>query len=75
MEKRLETLEQVEKEIKRLEASGFVKLAKREAEVRVQRMEYLRELEALEVKGRKLYEQGVTICWLEGLCSNFDFYE
>lgn len=46
--------EQVEREIARLQASPYVKLAMREKEIRALRRQMMYELRALEKKGREL---------------------
>lgn len=55
------TNEQVEREIARLQASPYVKLAMREKEIRAMRRQMMYELRALEKKGRELEAEGITL--------------
>ena len=59
MAKRLLTEEQVEAEIKRLNQSEYVKLARKAERVKYARRQYLYVLRSLEKKGRALAENGV----------------
>lgn len=61
---------QVELEIARLEKSPYVKLARYEEQLRQQRRVYLMELRALEKKGMKLEEEGLTLDMIEGYVEN-----
>ena len=61
------TDEQVEKEIERLLESPLVKLAKKEAQIRLRRRQYLYNLKSYERKGRELAEAGITIEMLENM--------
>lgn len=61
------TDEQVEKEIERLKNSDFVKLAKKEEQIRLRRRQYLYCLRTYEKKGRELAKSGITIEMLEGM--------
>lgn len=54
------TDEQVEAEIVRLNASEFVKLARKEKRIRNKRREYLSSLQWYEARGRELSEAGIT---------------
>ena len=60
MAKRLLTDEQVEAEIKRLNQSEYVKLARKAERVKYARRQYLYTLRQLENKGRALMENGVN---------------
>lgn len=59
------TDDQVEREIARLLDSPYVKLAKREEQIRQRRRRYMYELRCLEKKGKKLEEAGITLEMLE----------
>ena len=59
MAKRILTDEQVEAEIKRLNQSEYVKLARKAERVKYARRQYLYVLRSLEKKGRALAENGV----------------
>ena len=61
------TDEQVEAEIDRLKNSHFVKLAKKEEQIRLRRRQYLYCLRTYEKKGKELAAQGVTIEGLEAI--------
>lgn len=61
------TDEQVEFEIERLKNSDFVKLAKKEEQIRYRRRQYLYSLRLYEKKGKELAEAGITIELLESL--------
>ena len=61
------TDEQVEREIERLQASQFVKLAKKEEYVRNRRRQYLYCLRSYEKKGKELAESGITMDVLESM--------
>lgn len=63
--KKILTDEQVEKEIKRLSESEFVKLAKKEENIRYRRRQYLYCLRSYEKKGKELAEAGITMEMLE----------
>lgn len=56
--KRGMTDEEVEQEIERLRKSEFVKIAKKEEQIRYARRNLLYNLRSLERKGRQLYEMG-----------------
>ena len=56
---------QVEQEIKKLQQSPFVKLAKKEEQIRYRRRQYLYYLRQFEKKGKELAEAGITIEILE----------
>ena len=58
---------QVEKEIERLRNSEFVKLAKKEEQIRYARRQYMYQLRSYEKKGKQLAAEGVTIESLERL--------
>ena len=59
--------EQVEREIKMLQDSPYVKLANRERRVRQRRRMYLYGLRQLEKKGKELAAAGVTMDVLSGM--------
>lgn len=61
------TDEQVEKEIKRLTASEYVKLAKKEEYMRNRRRQYLYSLRTLEKKGKELAKSGITMEILDSM--------
>lgn len=67
MAREILTDEQVEKEIERLLESPLVKLAKKEAQIRLRRRQYLYNLKSYERKGRELAEAGITIEMLENM--------
>lgn len=70
------TDDQVELEIKQLQASPYVKLANRERRVRQRRRMYLYGLRQLEKKGRELAEAGITMDVLNGMESeDYEFSE
>ena len=56
---------QVEREIARLEKSPHVKLAMHEEQLRQQRRSYMRELQVLEKKGKKLEAEGLSLDMIE----------
>ena len=59
------TDEQVEEEITRLRESEYVRLARREEQIRYKRRQYLYQLRNYEKKGRALAEAGITAEILE----------
>ena len=59
------TDEQVEKEIESLQKSPYVKLARKDQQVKYRRRQYLYGLRQLEKKGVELSNAGVTIEMLE----------
>lgn len=59
------TDEQVEREIDRLKQSEYVKLAKRDQQIKYRRRQYLYTLRSLEKTGRELAESGITMEMLE----------
>lgn len=61
------TDEQVEKEIERLRESEFVKLAKKEARIRLRRRQYMYGLRNLEKKGKELAAAGITMELLDSI--------
>lgn len=65
MPKDIITDDQVEREIARLLESPYVKLAKREEQIRQRRRRYMYDLRCLEKKGKKLEEAGLTLEMLE----------
>lgn len=67
MTKKPLTDEQVEAEIERLKDSHFVKLAKKEEQIRCRRRQYLYCLRNYERKGKELAKAGITIELLESL--------
>lgn len=61
------TDEQVEAEIERLKKSDFVKLAKKDEQIRYRRRQYLYGLRQYEKKGKELAKAGITIEMLESM--------
>lgn len=61
------TDEQVEAEIEKLKKSQFVKLAKKEEQIRYRRRQYLYGLRQYEKKGKELAKAGITIEMLESI--------
>ena len=61
------TDEQVEIEIERLKNSKFVKLAKKDEQIRFRRRQYLYSLRTYEKKGKELAKAGITIEMLENM--------
>lgn len=59
------TDKQVEQEIEKLKNSPYVKLAKKEEQIRCRRRQYLYGLRQYERKGKELAEAGITIELLE----------
>ena len=59
------TDKQVEQEIERLKNSPYVKLAKKEEQIRCRRRQYLYCLRQYEKKGKELSEAGLTVELLE----------
>ena len=64
--------EQVEAEIEKLKKSDFVKLAKKEEQIRYRRRQYLYGLRQYEKKGKELAEAGITIEMLEKMDNEGD---
>jgi hypothetical protein len=64
------TDEQVEQEIERLKNSPYVKLSKKEEQIRYRRRQYLYTLRNYEKKGKELAKAGITIEMLEALDKN-----
>lgn len=58
---------QVDTEIERLNASPFVKLARKERSVRYARRRYLYDLRKLERRGKELADAGYTLESLDAL--------
>lgn len=56
---------QVEQEIEKLKKSPYVKLAKKEEQIRYRRRQYLYCLRQYEKKGKELSKAGITIEALE----------
>ena len=61
------TDKQVEQEIERLKESPYVKLAKKEEQIRYRRRQYLYCLRQYEKKGAELSKAGITIEMLENM--------
>lgn len=59
------TDEQVNKEIEMLSKSQYVKLARRERNIRNKKRQYLYSLRSLERRGKQLAEQGITMASLD----------
>jgi hypothetical protein len=57
--------EMVDEEILRLQASPYVKLARREEAIRNRRRQYMYTLRMYEKKGKQLEAQGITLEELE----------
>lgn len=55
------TDEQVELEIERLLNSDDVKLAKKEARIKLRRRQYMYSLRTMEKRGKELSKQGITL--------------
>ena len=58
---------QIEEEIKKLEQSSYVKLARKEERIRNRRRQRLYILRSLEKKGKKLAAEGITMEMLNEL--------
>lgn len=58
---------QVEQEIERLKNSPYVKLAKKDEQIRYRRRQYLYCLKSYEKKGKELSNAGITIEILESM--------
>ena len=67
------TDEMVEEEIRRLQSSPLVKLARREEAIRNRRRQYMYQLRMYEKKGKALEAQGVTLEELEAMSG--DIYD
>lgn len=52
--------EQVEAEIARLNSSEFVKLARREQQIKNRRRQYMWSLQYMEARGKQLASEGIT---------------
>lgn len=61
------TDEAVEEEIARLQASPYVRLAKKEEAIRNRRRQYMYCLRVYEKKGRQLADEGVTMDDLDAM--------
>ena len=61
------TDEQVEAEIARLNASEFVKLARREQQIKYRRRQQMWSLQYLEARGKQLASEGITHDNMEAL--------
>ena len=57
--------EMVDQEILRLQASPYVKLARREEAIRNRKRQYMYQLRCYEKKGKALEAQGITLNELE----------
>lgn len=64
--------EMVDQEILRLQASPYVKLARREEAIRNRKRQYMYQLRSYEKKGKALEAQGIT---LESLNEMGDVYD
>lgn len=67
--KEIFTDEAVEEEIRRLQASPLVKLARREEAIRNRRRQYMYQLRMYEKRGKALAAQGITMEELSDLGS------
>lgn len=65
MAREILTDEMVEEEIRRLQESPYVKLARREEAIRNRRRQYMYQLRMYEKRGKALEAQGVTLEELE----------
>ena len=61
MSKDFFTDEQVEIEIERLLNSEDVKLAKKEAQIKYKRRQYMYQLRSMEKRGKQLADDGITL--------------
>ena len=61
------TDEAVEEEIARLQASEYVRLARREENIRNRRRQYMYQLRGYEKKGKQLEADGITMEYLDSL--------
>lgn len=68
------TDEMVEEEIKRLQNSPLVKLARKEEAIRNRRRQYMYQLRSYEKKGKALAAEGITIEQLENLTCQGEEY-
>lgn len=66
------TDEQVEQEIEKLKKSPYVKLAKKDEQIRYRRRQYLYGLRNYEKKGKELAKAGITIEILEAIDKNIN---
>lgn len=55
------TDERVEQEISRLKESEFMKLGRKEEQIKLRRMRYMYNLQRLERRGRQLAAEGYTL--------------
>ena len=55
------TDEEVEVEISRLQESEFVKLARKEKDIKYRRKQYMWNLQFMEARGRQLASDGITV--------------
>lgn len=69
------TDEQVELEIKKLQGSPLVKLARKEERIRYVRRQYLYTLRQYEKKGKELAKSGITMEILEKLARGEEDFE
>lgn len=67
MTKKPLTDEQVEVEIEKLKNSQFVKLAKKDEQIRYRRRQYLYNLRNYEKKGKELAKAGITMELLDAM--------
>ena len=72
MAREIMTDEMVEKEIERLQASPYVKLANKERRVRQRRRMYLYGLRQLEKKGKELEASGFTMENLDQMINDME---
>lgn len=66
------TDQEIEQEISRLNQSPYVKLARREQQLKYKRRQYLYGLRWLEKQGRQLAAQGITVEDLDGALADID---
>lgn len=67
MAREIMTDEMAEEEIRRLQGSPYVKLARREEAIRYRRRQYMYSLRAYEKKGKALEAEGITMAVLDGM--------
>lgn len=61
MAREIMTDERVEQEITRLKESEFMKLGRKEEQIKLRRMRYMYNLQRLERRGRQLAAEGYTL--------------
>ena len=61
------TDEAVEAEIARLQGNEYVKLARKESQIKYRRRQYMWSLQNMEARGKKLASEGITVENMEAL--------